>query len=130
VIAAAPTTLNLAPHTCTSRQIDVVRYVRDGGKDGRAAAVELRSGKKKGVGVGVDAYSFSQGHFGQWSTCWRRGLVDQRRRGGCIFIQSGAFLIMEHLLTTRVSVPAPPGRMHIHSARSILDNGALVGDEG
>jgi hypothetical protein len=45
------------------------------GKDGRAAAVELRSGKKKGVGVGV------------------------------------------------------PGRMHIHSARGIFDNGALVGDD-
>jgi hypothetical protein len=28
------------------------------GKDGWAAAVELRSGKKKGAGVGVDAYSF------------------------------------------------------------------------
>jgi hypothetical protein len=23
-----------------------------------------------------------------------------------------------------------PGRMHIHSARSISDNGALVGDDG
>jgi hypothetical protein len=30
-------------------------------KDGRAAAVELRSGKKKGAGVGADAHSFSQG---------------------------------------------------------------------
>jgi hypothetical protein len=47
------------------------------GKDGRAvAAVELRSGKKKGVGVGA------------------------------------------------------PGRMHIHSARGISDNGALIGDDG
>jgi hypothetical protein len=46
------------------------------GKDGRAAAVELRSGKKKGAGVGA------------------------------------------------------PGRMHIHSARGISNNGALVGDDG
>jgi hypothetical protein len=46
------------------------------GKDGRAVAVELRSGKKKGAGVGA------------------------------------------------------PGRMHIHSARGISDNGALVGDDG
>jgi hypothetical protein len=45
------------------------------GKDGRAAAVELRSGKK---GAGVRA----------------------------------------------------PWRMHIHSARDISDNGALVGDDG
>jgi hypothetical protein len=45
-------------------------------KDERAAAVELRSGKKKGVGV--------------------RAL----------------------------------GRMHIHSARGISDNGAHVGDDG
>jgi hypothetical protein len=37
---------------------------------------------------------------------------------------------MEHLLAARVSVPASPGRMHIHLARSISDNGALVGDEG
>jgi hypothetical protein len=56
------------------------------GKDGRAAAVELRSfflkrvglrsGKKKGAGVGAS------------------------------------------------------GQMHIHSARGISDNGALVGDDG
>jgi hypothetical protein len=46
------------------------------GKDGRVAAVELRSGKKKGEGVGV---------------LWR---------------------------------------MHIHSARGIYENGALVGDDG
>jgi hypothetical protein len=46
------------------------------GMDGRAVAVELISGKKKGAGVGA------------------------------------------------------PGRMHIHSARSISDNGALVGDDG
>jgi hypothetical protein len=27
---------------------------------------------------------------------------------------------MEHLLVTRVSVPASPGRMHIHSAKGHL----------
>jgi hypothetical protein len=46
------------------------------GKDGRAAAVEIRLGNKKGAGVGV------------------------------------------------------PMRMHIHSARGISNNGALVGDDG
>jgi hypothetical protein len=46
------------------------------GKDGRAAAVELGSGKKKGARIGA------------------------------------------------------PGRMHIHSARGISNNGALVGDDG
>jgi hypothetical protein len=55
------------------------------GKDGRAAAVELRSGKKKGQGSG--------------------------RRGGCIFIRQGAFLIMKHLLAAMVSVPPSLGRM-------------------
>jgi hypothetical protein len=34
------------------------------------------------------------------------------------------------LLATRVSVPASPKRMHIHSARGIFDNGALVGGDG
>jgi hypothetical protein len=52
------------------------------GKDGRAAAVELRSGKKKGQGSG--------------------------RRGGCIFIEQGAFLTMEHLLATMVSLLGSP----------------------
>jgi hypothetical protein len=74
------------------------------GKDGRAATVELRSGKKKGQGSG--------------------------RRGGCIFIRQGAFLTMEHLLATMVSVPPLPGWMHIHSGRGISYNGALVGDDG
>jgi hypothetical protein len=40
------------------------------GKDGQAAAVELRSGNKKGAGVVAYGYSFSQGHFGQWSIGW------------------------------------------------------------
>jgi hypothetical protein len=76
VIAATPATLDPAPHTCTSRRIGVVRHVRDG-KEGRAGGGgELRSGKKKGAGVGA------------------------------------------------------LGRMHIHSARAISDNGALVGNDG
>jgi hypothetical protein len=33
------------------------------GKNGRAAAVELRSGKKEGAGIGADAYSFDKGNF-------------------------------------------------------------------
>jgi hypothetical protein len=32
------------------------------------------------------------------------------RRGECIFIRQGAFLTMEHLLATMVSVPLSPGR--------------------
>jgi hypothetical protein len=92
--------------------------------------VELRSRKKKGTGVGADAYSFGQGHFAQWSTCWRRGLVYQHHLGGCILIRLGAFLTMEHLLATRVSLPASPGQMPIHSARGISGNGALVGEKG
>jgi hypothetical protein len=63
------------------------------GKDERAAAMELRSGKKKGQGSG--------------------------RRDGCIFIRQGAFLTMEHLLTTMVSVPPSPGRM---PARGIMEH--------
>jgi hypothetical protein len=46
------------------------------GREGRAVTVELRSAKKKGVGVGAPVW------------------------------------------------------MHIHSARGIFDNGALVGDDG
>jgi hypothetical protein len=53
-----------------------------------------------------------------------------RGQGVWMFIRPGAFQTMEHLLAMRVSVPASPGRMHIHSARGISDNGALVGDEG
>jgi hypothetical protein len=63
------------------------------GKDGRAVAVELRSGKKKGQGSG--------------------------RRGGSIFIQQGAFLTMEHLLAMMVSIPPSPGWM---SARGIMEH--------
>jgi hypothetical protein len=32
-------------------------------------------------------------------------------RGGCLFIRQGAFLTMEHLLATMVSVPPSPGWM-------------------
>jgi hypothetical protein len=62
------------------------------GKDGWAAMVKLRSGKKKGVGLGA---------------------------GGCIFIRQGAFLTMEHLLAMTVSVPPLPGRM---PARGIMEH--------
>jgi hypothetical protein len=33
------------------------------GKDRRVAVVKLRSWKKKGAGVGADAYSFGMVHF-------------------------------------------------------------------
>jgi hypothetical protein len=69
------------------------------GKDGWAAAVELRSGKKKGAGVGAP--------------------------GGCIFISQGAFLTLENLLATMVSVPPSPG-----GDAGQGNNGALVGDDG
>jgi hypothetical protein len=62
------------------------------GKDRRVVAVELRSGKKKG-GSG--------------------------RRGGCIFIRQGAFLKMEHLLATMVSVPPSLGRMPARGIRTM-----------
>jgi hypothetical protein len=66
VIAAAPATLNPAPRTCTSRQIGVVRHVRDGGEgreggDGGAQIGEEEGGR--GRGASVDAYSFGRGHF-------------------------------------------------------------------
>jgi hypothetical protein len=48
------------------------------GKDGRAAAVELKSGKNKGQGSG--------------------------HQGRCIFIRQGAFLTMEHLLAMMVTL--------------------------
>jgi hypothetical protein len=53
-----------------------------------------------------------------------------RGRDGCIFIRPGVFRTMEHLLATRVSVPESPRRMHIHSARGISNNGALIGNDG
>jgi hypothetical protein len=60
----------------------------------------------------------------------RIGEEEEGGRGGCIFIRPGAFRTMEHVLAMRVSVPASPGRTHIHSAMGISNNGALVGDEG
>jgi hypothetical protein len=41
-------------------------------------------------------------------------------------LSNGAFLTMEHLLATMVSVPPLPGRMHIHSARGIRTMGHLL----
>jgi hypothetical protein len=102
VIAAASATLNPTPRTCTSRRIGAVRHVHNGG-EGRA-----------GGGGGAQIREEEGG----------------RGWGGCIFIWPGAFQTMEHLSATRVSLPVSPGRMHIHSARGISDNGALVGTEG
>jgi hypothetical protein len=93
VIAAGPATLESAPRTCTSRRIGVMRHVCDGGEGQANGSVELRSGKKKGAGSGL----------------W----------GECIFIRQGAFLTMEHLLATMVSVPPSPGRM---PARGIMEH--------
>jgi hypothetical protein len=98
---AAPATLNSTPRTCTSRRIGVVRHVCDSGEEWVGGGGGALIGEEEGG----------------------------RGRGGCIFIRPGAFRTMEHLLAMRVSVPASPGRMHIHSARSISDNGARVGDE-
>jgi hypothetical protein len=42
-----------------------------------------------------------------------------RGRGGCIFIRQGAFLIVEHLLATMLSVTPSPGRM---PARGIMEH--------
>jgi hypothetical protein len=102
MVAANPATLNHAPRTCSSRRIGVVRHVRDGGEGRAGGGGGARIGKEEGG----------------------------RGWGGCIFIRLGAFWTMEDLLATRVSVPASPGRMHIHSASGISNNGALVGDEG
>jgi hypothetical protein len=74
VIATALATMNPSPRTCASRQIDVVRHVRDGG--------EGQAGGGGGAQIGEE-------------------------EGGRV-----------------------PGRMHIHSARGISDNGALVGGDG
>jgi hypothetical protein len=93
VIAAAPATLDPAAHTCTSRRIGVVRHVCDGG-EGRAGG---------GGGAQIREEEGGQG---------------SGRRGGCIFIRQGAFLTMEHLLATMVSVPPSPGRM---PARGIME---------
>jgi hypothetical protein len=99
---AAPATLNPAPHMCTSIQI------------ARSATCARRRGRT--------------GERRRWSS--DRGRRRGWGRGGCIFIRPEAFRTMEHLLATRVSVPASPGRMHIHLARGNSGNGALVGDNG
>jgi hypothetical protein len=65
-------------------------------KDGRAAMVDLWTGKNKVAGVGAPG-----------------------RRGGCIFIREGAFLTMEHLLATMVSIPPSSGWM---PARGIMEH--------
>jgi hypothetical protein len=41
------------------------------------------------------------------------------RRGGCIFIRQGAFLKMEHLLATMISVPPSLGRMPARGIRTM-----------
>jgi hypothetical protein len=95
-------TLNPTPRTCTSRRIDVVRHVRDGGKGRAGGGSGAQIGEKEGG----------------------------RGQGGCIINRPGAFQTVEHLLATRVSLLASSGWMHIHSTKGISDNGALVGDEG
>jgi hypothetical protein len=42
-----------------------------------------------------------------------------RGRGGCIFIRHGAFLTMEHLLATIISVPPSSGRMLARGIRTM-----------
>jgi hypothetical protein len=87
-------TLDPAPRTCTSRRISVVRHVCDdaeghAGGDSGAQIGEEEGGRGRGAG------------------------------GRCIFIRQGAFLTMEHLLATMVSVPPSPGRM---PARGIMEH--------
>jgi hypothetical protein len=77
---AAPATLNPATRMCTSRRIGVVRHVRDGG-EGWASG-----------GGGAQIVEEEGG----------------RGQGGCIFIRLGEFQTMEHLLVTRVRLPASP----------------------
>jgi hypothetical protein len=60
------------------------------------------------------------GGWRRWSLDWgRRRGPGSGRRGGCIFIRQGAFLTMEHLLATMVSVPPSPGWM---PARGIMEH--------
>jgi hypothetical protein len=76
VIAAATATLDLAPRTCSSRRISIVRHVCDSGEGRAGSGGGAQIGEEEGAGVGA------------------------------------------------------PGRMHIHLARGISDNGALVSDDG
>jgi hypothetical protein len=56
----------------------------------------------------------------QWSSDrGRRRVQGSGRRGGCIFIRQGAFLIVEHLLAMMVSVPPSPGRMPARGIRNM-----------
>jgi hypothetical protein len=66
VIAAAPATSNPAPLMCTSRRIDVVRHVCDGGEGWASGGGGAQIGEEeggRGRGSGADAYSFGKGHF-------------------------------------------------------------------
>jgi hypothetical protein len=58
VIAAAPTTLNPAPHTCTFRLIGVVRHVHEGGEGQAGNGGGAQIGEKKGVEAGVRAEAY------------------------------------------------------------------------
>jgi hypothetical protein len=80
VNAATLGTLNPALGTCTSRRIGVVRLVHDGGEGPAGGGGGDQIGEEKGGRVEVDGYSFGQGHFKPWSTCWRLGLVYPYRR--------------------------------------------------
>jgi hypothetical protein len=65
VIAAAPATLDPALRTCTSRRIDVVRHVCDGGEGRARGGGGAQIGEEEGGtgrGAGADVYSFSKGH--------------------------------------------------------------------
>jgi hypothetical protein len=66
VIAAAPTTLDPAPRTCTSKRIGIVRHVCDGGEGRAGGGGGAQIGEEeggRGRGTGVDAYSFDKGYF-------------------------------------------------------------------
>jgi hypothetical protein len=64
VIAAAPTTLDPTPRTCTSRRISVVRHVCvcGEGRAGGGGGAQIRDEEGgRGRGAGADAYSFAKG---------------------------------------------------------------------
>jgi hypothetical protein len=82
VIAAAPATLEPTPRTCTSRQIGVVRHVCDGGEGREGGGGGTQIGEEEGAGVGAP--------------------------GQMHIIRHGAFLTIEHLLATMVSLPGSP----------------------
>jgi hypothetical protein len=45
------------------------------GRAGGGGGPQIEEEEGVGARVGADGYSFDQGHFEQWSTCWRYGLV-------------------------------------------------------